>query len=127
MREGGNLLWGVNEGPTKEVDPFAKLRSSPLFKDSQRFYELGWTTNDIVADPKFVKLADLGEPSDLRLSQGSPAIDAGLVLPAKWPDPLREVDKGLPDIGAVPLGVTGWGVGVDGRIPVFGCTGEKAP
>jgi hypothetical protein len=128
LREGGNLLWGVNEGPTNKVDPFAKLRSSPLFKNSQKFYEPGWTTNDIVADPKFVKLADApGEPSDLRLSRRSPAIDAGLVLPAEWPDPLRGADKGKPDIGAVPLGVTGWGVGVDARIPVFGGTSEKAP
>lgn len=127
MREGGNLLWGVNEGPTMQVDPFAKLRSSPLFKDSQRFYEPGWTTNDIVADPMFVKLAETpAEPSDLRLSGGSPAIDAGLIIPAEWPDPFREADRGKPDIGAVPLGVTGWGVGVDGRIPVFGGTTEKA-
>ena len=126
MREGGNLLWGVNEGPTMEVDPFAKLRSSPLFQDSQRFYAPGWTTNDIVADPKFVKLTETPEePSDLRLSGGSPAIDAGLVIPAEWPDPVREADKGKPDIGAVPLGVTGWGVGVDGRISVFGGTTVK--
>ena len=54
----------------------------------------------------------------------SPAIDAGLSVPVKWPDPLRESDKGKPDVGAVPFGGTGWGVGVDGRIPVFG--GEKA-
>jgi hypothetical protein len=128
MREGGNLLWGVNEGPTMEVDPFAKLRSSPLFQDSQRFYAPGWTTNDIVADPKFVKLTETPEePSDLRLSGGSPAIDAGLVIPAEWPDPVREADKGKPDIGAVPLGVTGWGVGVDGRISVFGGTPKKVP
>lgn len=128
LREGGNVLWGVNEGPTNKADPFAKLRSSPLFKDSQRFYEPGWTTNEIVADPKFVKRAGApGEPSDLRLSEGSPAIDAGLLLPAKWPDPLREADKGKPDIGAVPFGATGWGVGVEGRIPVFGGAGEKAP
>ena len=128
LREGGNLLWGVNEGPTNKVDPFAKLRSSPLFEDSQKFYEPGWTTNDIVADPRFVKLADApGEPSDLRLSRRSPAIDAGLVLTTEWPDPLREADKGKPDVGAVPLGVTGWGVGVDARIPVFGGDSEKVP
>jgi hypothetical protein len=128
LREGGNLLWGANEGPASKADPFAKLRNSPLFKDSQRFYEPGWTTNDIVADPTFVKLAGApGEPSDLRLSEDSPAIDAGLVLSAKWPDPLRETDKGKPDIGAVPFGETGWGVGVGGRIPVFGGAGETAP
>jgi len=121
MREGGNLLWGVNEGPTQKVDPFARLRKSPLFKDSQKFYEPGWTTKDIVADPKFVRLADNpGKPSDLRLSPGSPAIDAGQVIQAKWPDPLREADEREPDIGAVPLGTKAWGVGIDGRISVFG-------
>ncbi len=128
LREGGNLLWGVNEGPTNTSDPFAKLRNSPLFKDSQRFYQPGWTTNDLVADPNFVNLAkDPGERSDLRLSAGSPAIDAGLVLPITWPDPLREADKGQPDLGVIPLGVEPWGVGVEGRIPIFGGPQEKAP
>ncbi len=128
LREGGNLLWGVNEGPTNKVDPFARLRNSPLWKDTQRFYEPGWTTNDTVADPKFARLAqDSTGPSDLRLTKGSPAIDAGQSLPATWPDPLREMDKGKPDIGAIPLGTSGWGVGVDGRICVFGDTAERAP
>lgn len=117
LREGGNVLWGVKQGP-KKVDPFAKLRSSPLFEASRKFYEPGWTTNDRVADPKFVALAE--DASDLRLSEGSGAIDAGLTVPEKWPDPLRESDKGKPDAGAVPFGAKGWGVGVGGRIPVFG-------
>lgn len=121
MREGGNLVWGVTQGPLVKVDPFARLRSSPLFQDSQRVYEPGWTTNDFVADPRFVDLkADPREPADLGLSAGSPAIDRGIPLPAAWPDPLRESDKGQPDIGAVPFGVAPWSVGVDGRIPVFG-------
>ena len=45
----------------------------------------------------------------------------------KWPDPLRKADKGKPDIGAVPFGAKAWGVGVNGRIPVFGGTMEKTP
>jgi hypothetical protein len=49
------------------------------------------------------------------------------VITTEWPDPVREADKGKPDIGAVPLGVTGWGVGVDGRISVFGGTPKKVP
>ncbi len=122
LREGGNLLWGVQESSQK-VNPFTKLRNSPLFKDSQRFYKPGWTTHDIVADPKFVKLLDdPGKPSDLRLSQDSSAIDAGVPVPAKWPDPLRMADEGRPDIGAVPFGTKVWTVGVDGRIPLFGGT-----
>jgi hypothetical protein len=126
LREGGNLLWGVKEGPSTKINPFARLRKSPLFEDSRRFYEPGWTTHDLVADPKFVNLADdPDKASDLRLSKGSPAVDAGLVIPAKWPDPLAGVDKGKPDIGALPFGAQPWGVGVDGRISVFGGTKQK--
>ena len=121
LREGGNLLWGMKEGPMQTADPFARLRNSPLFKDSQRFYERGWSADDLTADPKFVRFEeDREKPSDLRLSPGSPAIDAGLTIPADWPDPLRERDKGKPDSGAVPADTEPWGVGIDGRIPVFG-------
>ncbi len=128
LREGGNLLWGANDGSATADNPFAKLRNSPLFTSSQAVYEPGWTTNDLVADPRFVKLAaGPKEPSDLRLSKGSPAIDAGVVLQADWPDPLREADQEKPDIGAIPHGAAPWGVGVDGRIPVFGGANEKSP
>ncbi len=121
LREGGNLLWGLKEGPAGKADPFARLRKSPLFNDSRRFYEPGWTMTDLVADPKFVRLTDdPNQPADLRLSAGSSAIDAGLVLPEQWPDPLRKADQGKPDIGAIPAGAEPWGVGIDGRIPVFG-------
>ena len=119
LREGGNLLWGLDRA--EEVETFAKLRRSPLFKSSQAVYAPGWTTNDLVADPRFVKLAaQLDEPSDLRLSEGSAATNAGVDIPNEWPDPSREADQGRPDIGAVPLGGARWGVGVEGRIPVFG-------
>jgi hypothetical protein len=126
LREGGNILWGVKEGPTGKANPFAKFRVSPLFKASREFYEPGWTTNDLVADPKFVTFAESAdEASDLRLAKGSPAIDAGQPIPEKWPDPLRESDAGKPDIGAIPFGATAWGVGVDGRIPLFGGPHKK--
>jgi hypothetical protein len=121
LREGGNVLWGMKEGPTGKANPFAKLRASPLFKASRVFYEPGWTTDDLVADPKFVRFAETAnEASDLRLTKGSAAIDAGLTIPAKWPDPLREADAGKPDVGAIPFGGAAWGVGVDGRVPLFG-------
>ncbi len=127
MREGGNLLWGLKEGPTHTVDPFAKLRSLPLFVDSKRVYEPGWTTNDIVADPRFAHLNENHRvPSDLRLSEGSAAIDTGLDIPISWPDPDREADAGKPDIGAIPFGGKPWGVGVNNRIPVFGGESEKS-
>ncbi len=121
VREGGNLIWGLKEGPTLDRDPFAKFRASKLFAESRQRYEPGWTTHDRVADPKFVQLtADGGEPVDLRLRSDSPAINAGLAIPAEWPDPLRESDRGEPDVGVLPHGVEPWGVGIGGRIPLFG-------
>lgn len=118
LREGGNLLWGAQGGPTLTGDPFAKFRASPLFAESRKRYAAGWTTHDRVADPKFMKLPDDETlPTDLRLQPGSPAINTGQPVPAEWPDPLRAADKDAPDIGALPLGVKTWGVGVDGRIP----------
>lgn len=127
LREGGNMLWGMSEGPMPKMNPFTKLRNSPLFPLSQKVYEPGWTTNDLIADPKFVRLSeDATKGGDLQLSPNSPAIDAGLTIPMNWPDPLRELDQGKPDIGAIPKGVEPWGIGIDGRIPIFGGSEEKA-
>jgi hypothetical protein len=125
VREGGNLLWGVAQGPQLEGDPFAKFRASPLFQQSRTRYEAGWTTHDRVADPKFVKLpADWKSAADLRLQAGSPAVNAGLPLPPDWQDPLREADAGQPDIGALPLGTEPWGIGVNGRMSLFSSTAK---
>ena len=126
VREGGNLIWGLNEGPTLDRDVLAKFRASPLFAESRKRYEPGWTTQDLVADPKFVSLGgDLSAPTDLRLSAGSPAIDAGVPLPAEWPDPLRDKDEGAPDLGALPRQGEPWGIGVDGRLPLYGTAGQR--
>jgi hypothetical protein len=121
VREGGNVIWGLKEGPTLNRDHFAKFRASPLFVASRQRYEPGWTTQDRVADPQFVHLAaDEIAPVDLRLRSASPAIDRGVPVPEQWPDPLRDDDEGEPDIGALPYGSDAWGVGVDGRISLFG-------
>jgi hypothetical protein len=59
----------------------------------------------LAADPGFISASpDPVAQNDYRLRPGSPAIDAGVELPAEWPDPLREKDKGKPDVGALPLG-----------------------
>jgi hypothetical protein len=101
--------------------PFEKFRKSPLFAKSREVYPPGWTTQDYVADPQFVKLtANRAEACDLRLSSGGGALDIGVPVPATWPDPLRQSDAGEPDAGVLPLGASAWGVGVDGRIPLFG-------
>jgi hypothetical protein len=125
IREGGNLLWGFVEGPQLKTDPFAKFRASKLFESSQRRYGPGWTTEDKVADPQFEKppTADAAEV-DLRLKAGSPAIDAGIAVPAEWFDPLRESDAGKPDVGALAAGAAPWGVGVKGRVPLFGAAAK---
>ncbi len=121
VREGGNLIWGLADGPLLKTDPFARFRASPLFAASREVYPPGWTSDDQVADPKFVRLsADRDAPADLRLSPGSPAIDAGVPVPSEWPDPVRAPDQGRPDAGALPAGAPPWTVGVDGRIPLFG-------
>ncbi len=121
LREGGNILWGVKDGPAVQGDPFAKFRASPLFQDSKRYYEPGWTTQDRVIDPKLMGLS----PDDLRLQADSPAINSGQPISPDWPDPLRAADKEAPDVGAMPLGTPAWGVGINGRIPLFG--ERKAP
>ena len=78
MREGGNLLWGIKEGPSGTADPFSKLRKSPLFENSKSVYEPGWTTQDFIADPQFVALHEDPERSPTYdCSGGSPAINAG--------------------------------------------------
>jgi len=121
LREGGNILWGVKDGPTLTGDPFAKFRASPHFEASKKFYEAGLTTHDRVADPRFTSLpVDGSKPADLRLQTGSPAVNAGVAVPAEWPDPLRVADRDAPDCGALPFGTAAWGVGVDGRIPLSG-------
>jgi hypothetical protein len=126
LREGGNLIWGVKDGPSFKGEVFAKFRASPLFKESRKRYEPGWTTNDKLADPKFGRLPpDETLAADLRLQADSPAINAGQKLPVEWPDPLREVDEDGPDIGVLPNGAQSWGVGVDGRISLFG--GRSGP
>ncbi len=119
LREGGNLLWGIQEGPQASGDLFGKFRSSPLFDLSREVYPPGWTTNDRLANPQFVSVDD-----DLRLGPESPAIDTGQNIPASWPDPLKEADAKQPDIGAIPHGVTPAAIGIDGRLSIFG---ERKP
>jgi len=121
VREGGNLLWGVKEGPQFAGDLFGKFRASPLFAESQKVYAPGWTTQDRLVDPRFVSLpSDWRTPADLRLRPDSPGVNSGQSLPPIWPDPLRSADADQPDIGALPLGTTPWGIGIDGRMSLFG-------
>jgi hypothetical protein len=120
VREGGNLLWSPAATPDAVEKHFRKFRASELYELSRSVYEPGWTTTDQIADPQFVKIsANEREDPDLRLKPGSPAIDAGVDVPADWPDPLRHLDSGKPDSGAIPAGAEAWRVGIDGRRSIF--------
>lgn len=58
--------------------------------------------HDQVGDPRLQRLADT-DPLDIRPTTGG-VIDAGVPVPADWPDSLRARDRGRPDIGALPVG-----------------------
>lgn len=138
----GNLHWSFGASATgqpgaadatrlRNAAEFLKgFQQSPQFKASQRLYPPGWTKNDVVADPQFVAFTGNGSlPADCSLQSGSPAANAGVAIPAEWPDPLREADAGKPDLGALPLGVKAWRVGLKGRLTMFGAlaTGAFTP
>lgn len=93
LAEDGDLLWATDlTAPPAAY--FDKFRATPAYEASKKGYPDGSTTHSLVADPQ------LGD--DYRPKPGSPAIDAGVPIPAEWPDPLRDLDKGKPDIGALP-------------------------
>jgi len=100
-------------------DFFAKFRKSQAFEETKKRYPPGWAANDLFADPKFIDFReDWRESSNLGLRNESPAIDSGVAIPSEWPDPLRELDTGRPDTGAIPYGHRPWTVGVHGRIQI---------
>jgi hypothetical protein len=120
----GNLFWSADEGVKVAGDFFAKFRQSKEFAASQARYAPGWSAHDRFADPKFAKLsAAWRDAVVLHLKPGSAAIDAGIDLPADWPDPLREIDEGKPDPGALPAGAESVRVGVRGRLSLSGNAG----
>ncbi|MBI3269251.1 MAG: hypothetical protein HYZ53_09535 [Planctomycetes bacterium] len=113
-----NLLWSLAKGAAYEGDFLAQARrpatkkSLPWFEASKRRYPDGWTAHDRFADPRFASLpAEWAQPAKLTPLPGSPVIDAGVALPADWPDPVRGQDEGKPDLGAIPAGVEPWPVG----------------
>lgn len=100
-----NLHWSRSGGPRQQADWLAALHRSRGYQLARKRASPGWAGRDRVADPRFLDLpADPNRPCDLRLRPDSPAIDAGVALPAEWPDPLRRLDPGLPDLGALPAG-----------------------
>ncbi|MBM4072519.1 MAG: hypothetical protein FJ271_26855 [Planctomycetes bacterium] len=104
----GNLYWSPKSDANLATKYFSLYRTSAAFANSKKIYAPGFDRHSLVADPQFFSGGD-----DIRLKNGSPAIDAGVALPADWPDPLRAMDKGRPDIGACPLGSAPMRVGRD--------------
>jgi len=108
----GNLLWSLRDGASVKGNFFAAFRRSDRFTRSKKHYPPGWGASDRFADPKLTRLsADWRGPLDVRLQEGSPAIDSGVSLPEDWPDPVRKQDRGKPDIGALPLGAEAFKAG----------------
>jgi len=91
----GNLLWGLRMGPSFHGDFFAPRKAKPG--------PAGFGAGDLYADPRFVHLVDGDPVLDVR-PRGGGGVDAGVAIPVEWPDSLRAVDRGKPDIGALPLG-----------------------
>lgn len=123
LQADANLHWSARSGSEFAGDFFAAFRNGRLFAASKEVYPPGLTMHDLFADPKFIRYDPEGTgPEDYGLQQNSPAIDAGVPIPPEWPDPLRAMDKGKPDVGAIPFRVEMWRIGVNGR---FNLAGEE--
>lgn len=101
-----NLYWTIQPEAPEAGKYFGKFRESEAFRQSREIYPPGTSSNSRVADPRFREVT-VNPAIRLKaaLTRESPAIDAGVPLPEDWRDPLRDADKGEPDLGALPLGV----------------------
>ena len=116
VQSDGNLFWQPNLAANQAADFFKVFRTSKAFADSQRVYAPGFDAQSLVVDPKFIRseLTPLSV-NDYRLHPDSPAVNAGVAIPDDWPDPVRSLDPGRPDIGAVPVGLEPFRVGRTAR------------
>lgn len=101
----GNLHWCPSPDAQAPADFLERVRQSDASLANKKNYPDGWEAHSIVADPKFVHF-DPGPDAenDYRLRPDSPAVGAGVPLPAEWEDPLRPKENTRPDIGAIPFG-----------------------
>lgn len=108
----GNLYWHPGAAAKETANFFAKYRASPAYEKSKKTYPAGFDTNSLFADPQFLKVGvDPLALNDYRLKPGSPAVNAGVALPEDWHDPVRKLDQGKADIGALPLDAEPWPFG----------------
>ena len=102
----GNLHWFPDPAVQPKPDFLEKVRHSPFSEADRERYPAGWAAQSLIADPQFVRFDPVPTAdNDYRIGNNSPVIDGGIRLPDDWADPLRDVDAGEPDIGALPLGV----------------------
>jgi hypothetical protein len=94
LEAGGNLLWGLKAGPAFQGDYFAARKTGAA---------AGFGAGDLYTDPKLAHVVAGDAALDVR-PLGGGGVDAGVKVPADWPDSLRAADKGRPDIGALPAG-----------------------
>ena len=112
VQSDGNIFWKPDLVPNEAAAFLSTFRGSKAFEDSRRLYPPGFDAHSRAADPLLVHAAsDAQRSDDFRLQPASPAVNAGVVLPEDWPDPLRPLDPGAPDIGALPLGIESLAVG----------------
>lgn len=122
------LHWSVEHGADAEKPLAKRTPGRRAIEKSKAFYPPGLFAHDRYADPAFRRFdGDWRAPVDLGLTPESPAVDAGVPIPAAWPDPVRDRDTGRPDIGMAPLGDAGWRVGVGRRLDAFGQADGRPP
>lgn len=116
VQSDGNLFWKPDLEAKAAAEFLSAFRASRAFAESQKFYPPGFEAQSLAADPLLVPAKQApSAPRDYHLQMGSPAVNAGVALPDDWPDPLRPMDLGKPDIGALPLEVEAFQVGRTAR------------
>jgi hypothetical protein len=101
----GNVYWAPGTADKLAAGLFDRYRKSEVFAASKKLHPPGSDAGSRVVDPMFEKVeADPKAANDYRPKATSPLKDAGMPLPAEWPDPLREKDAAKPDAGAIPVG-----------------------
>lgn len=97
LQADGNLHWSYDVAATRSSDFPSRLKTVAMQNEDE------WGKHDLFANPRFKSDRDTDDEPAFRLSADSPAINAGVVLPEAWPDPLRTIDQGKPDMGAYPV------------------------
>ena len=124
----GNLHWCAAADAKPPEGFLQRVRESPGAQANEGKPFGAWEAHSAVGDPRFVSFDRApSAKNDYRLSPDSPAIAAGVTLPAQFNDPLRPAGDVRPDIGAIPRTGQGWAVGRNGRVVLPLQAAERAP